>query len=643
MKMEASRAWQTTARHAPLRALVATIALVVLFLAVLPLLMPAPLAYADESDVVYDQAGLSDWLDAHNATGGSVTLGAPITITEPHFRIECFSESETITIDTASFGIIIAENAGLVILEYRVFITGAGAPSPVVLVQQGGSLSLGDYRFSFAPSDISSIAATGENGIALYMQEGGTLSTINQLFKLRSEGTAGIAFYIEGDFIAETDSLFKYSNALKFCVIEAPGRGGIGIVSAIPVYLFLCRVTADSAAIRAPAAVLDTCMVAPEVSGAEIISRTLSLSATTMVDMRLIPMGETPSDWYRISLSLDALDAPSISVIFNVYVDKSQINTDIPGIYPMPIHIPAPLDMADHDFDNFKVEVFNPAVPRFLSSGLAGFFGPVRYWLDYYYSGTIEDLVLWRSDDLGKTWYKWWDGAVLDGSGAVEGSPPPPDVFVDYGILSVEIANPNEELTSEVWLVFEVLSQKTDSRTLSLQFSVRDPDDGIGGDRTGTDRVTDGGDGRGDGSDGGNDQNSSSEGKKDNDKGGADNSPSDVSISGQSNTTVNQVSSTQASESLTDASHTQSTIASQTEAGAYSDTSPSTSDSTRSITAEQTPKAAAVQTVVPIASGLGQHAQVLLTAIIVTAIVLCIAAGAFFWFRMQRTRRAQKN
>ena len=443
----------------------------------------AAFAVLAEDDPVADEAAFAAWVANHASTGGTLTLGADITITES-VNISSYAPGDAvIRVETGNYGITVA-GGGQLTLYARVHIIGDGAPSPVIQVETGGI-----FRINGTDVDNTSVTASATGGIALFLADGSIFQEApGAEIRLRATGANGIALY--------THTLFesgRIEDTLTGHVMEAAGAGGKAIVSTVPINLFLCRVTGDAAAVDAPETSIDTCAVSPAVPGATVTDRVLRLAADTRQALGISPMGDLGWDKlsslaisYRANAELVADGVENRSVVFQMSFDVSAVNADVPGVYPMPGSAPpAPYDLAPNDFAEIDIEIFDPAIPRFLSAQKVSMPPPMRYSFGYCYTGERSDLVLWRSDNGGDDWYQYWRGA--DDFAASE------DISVTQNgeLLSLVVRNPMETLSGEILFVFEVLSLQTDTRTLRVDLSESDFSvDGIGGDRTGTDRAS---------------------------------------------------------------------------------------------------------------------------------------------------------
>ena len=442
------------------------------------------------ADIVSNETELAVWVGEHANTGGTVALGADIVVTHGlYLGLARWSavEGAVIRIETGDYGIRVADG-GEVVLDDDVHVSGGGGLVPVIHVERGGRLGTDS-----SVAGKASVTADGADGIALLLEEGAEFYEYDSsAISLRATGAGGIALYTHAPFGSPDIEADEYTATGH--IIEATAMGGKAIVSTLPIKLFLCRVTGDVAAVDAPEVALDACAVFPDVPGATVRTRTLRMADDTLREIGLAALGDQDrltnlAITRRVHAELIADGAENISVTFNMSFDVSGVDANVLGSYPMPGNTPpAPYDLLANDFADVKIEIFDPAIPRFLSADILFMPPPLRYSFSYHYTGELPDLVLWRSDNGGEDWYQYWRGA--DGFTASENI----SVRTSGYLLSLVFSNPAEELTGGILFVFEVLSLQNDSRILRVNLTEDDFDEdgGIGGDRTGTDRVTDG-------------------------------------------------------------------------------------------------------------------------------------------------------
>jgi hypothetical protein len=445
-----------------------------LLLGLLLLGPPAALAEDDEPALLMNCAEFIEWNSAHMLTGGAARLGADILIgQDTEIRLSIPGPGSygalRLEIDTGEFGFVVGAGGRLVIGE-PVYISGSGAPAPLISVETGGSLTLFGTQDVLSGAFYSSLAASGERGVVLALAEGANINvnTSNCMY-LAATGRDGI--------VIDSHIPLDY---LRGFVIEAPGSGGKGIVSSAPLKLLLSRVTAQATAIEAPAVTLDTCAVFPAVANADAFTRTLVLEAHALLTVRGIPLGNPAgqNDVVRVSAMLEAPGRDTLYETVLLSFDGSRVDINTPGQYPMPATVLVPYDLAAHGLGGFMVEVFDPAIPYFYAAM------PGWFWLSliYTYTGEAEALNLWRSDDLGESWRLYWSGASgLDSTENLE-----VEHFDDA--LYLTFLNVLEELPGDTLFVFELTATGAASEILFVNIGDDSFESGFGGDRTGVDR-----------------------------------------------------------------------------------------------------------------------------------------------------------
>jgi len=114
---------------------------------------------ADEN-TVYNERQLMDWYAASGGTGGTVSLGCSITITEGNFGFNWHEniDDNRVTIDTGKFGLIY-DGGSLSTGEFM--LTGEGVDNPVLTI-----IDPGIFRASWVHGVQGlSVTATGKDGL----------------------------------------------------------------------------------------------------------------------------------------------------------------------------------------------------------------------------------------------------------------------------------------------------------------------------------------------------------------------------------------------------------------------------------------------------------------------------------------------
>ncbi|MDR3052419.1 MAG: hypothetical protein LBU48_00970 [Coriobacteriales bacterium] len=211
----------------------------------------------------------------------------------------------------------------------------------------------------------------------------------------------------------------------------------------------------------------------------------LSLTESSLWEVGAVALGDTETlkglgITHRVIALISAPGIEDYTVALQISFDTSRVDVHTRGIYPMPALLPEPYRSLENDLANFTVEVFDPAVPRLYSAAR----GMLSFNISYTYVGTLEALRLWRSDDGGATWRRYWDGAT--------GEQESENIKVELlgaRTLGLVFYSPVTELAGEVMLAFEVPALKTGSEILSLNLGADSLHNGIGGDRDGGDRI----------------------------------------------------------------------------------------------------------------------------------------------------------
>ena len=422
-----------------------------------------------ESDIVYDWDELEDWLDDHWRTGGTVHLGANISVNGINSIDISFYASDKLYIETGEYGFIINR---VLYIGANIEITGSGNETPVILVRDGGILHIDWIEYD----DMALISVTGDGGTGLKLEEGASYVCGPWSFmSYKASGACSVA--IDSEVYLELPNHY----------IDACGSGARGLVSSAQVDMLLSCVMSDGASITAPTVTLDTCVVSQEVSGATIINRKITSVGPRFYPHDPVPAGVEQSGYFAnvqmfctIILSAEGLE--DYDIYAYVDFDDSCMDYDTPGKYYLPpqLPLPAPYDIFSFNFEDapetYPVTVYDPAVPTFLDS----FSSPWtrEYVIRHIYTGD-ESLTLWRSDDEGQSWYVFWRQDDEDTEGFF--------IWADYGIIDFYISDMSI-LSAPAWFTYEVGEGKG-SDVLYVDLKNMVVEENVGGDRDGGDRV----------------------------------------------------------------------------------------------------------------------------------------------------------
>lgn len=451
-----------------------------LFFALALVLCHAAPAFAAASEdthsagVVYNEEELAAWLAEHDSTGGIVTLGSVVTVTQ-YLCIGRYAEAP-ITIDTGAFGLVF--NGGFIDGLERFSITGEGVEMPVLDVLRTG----GDYYWEPSRNlilmalNITAVGRDGQGGTALRI-----LGEDSKAFRMdilpdsrgviRSYGAGAVGIWLD----APADA---------YCYeVEVFGENSHAVYAPAGARLFYCRLTAQgnsAGAVSGTNLLLDTCAVSPEPEQAASVNRRV---LETSLNQLYLPVKLGEPDPYSIqkfsnpAFFLSGGDGFSdVTRHFAVYWDfdfYDTIDTGVTGKTVIPGKV-SPLFSGLGLFDEIAlgltVEVRDPALPCINQVGIfgdgEGRFARLHYWDSF--DPQAQNAVLWRSDDEGTSWQD------------ITRSP-----NILWGGDCLEF--PTQHLKQPVWLQLE-MTGTGESNIVILYEKDGITYGGSGGDRTGTDR-----------------------------------------------------------------------------------------------------------------------------------------------------------
>ena len=437
-------------------------------------------------DIVTTEEELTLWCEEHDGIGGTVYLGADITI---EYGISGGYNGGFIVIDTGKYGI--TYDGGVIFLTYFEII-GEGVDTPVVTVKDIGYMRFGNWNNILIATDITATGRDGQGGVALRLASGiedrGALFSINMVsneykyIKSFGEGAVGIL----ADIPLE---LYCFS-------VEVSGTGATAISAPNGTVMYYSRLSASGAAASLTynsGTTLDTCIASPTSLGATMINRRISDVSGRRFYLP-IPQG-SPWDWmwltsyYTFWLSGD--DGSEVKIDF-LLVEWDEdailaIDTDEPGFYTVQGQLPYVYNgfgLTDEFPLSLTIEVRDPAIPCIGAVTIIDYGDEYMAVLDLWneYDPAEGGFILWRSDDEGQTWYDFTDSPALE-----------------WPTFSKNVVQFHyDDITNSIMFCLEVPGIG-ESNVLTLYEK-----DGIsygnqGGDRTGTDRPGGGEDGYGNG------------------------------------------------------------------------------------------------------------------------------------------------
>lgn len=447
---------------------------------------PVPEVQTVLTDIVSDQDELMEWMEQHSETGGTVFLGTDVTITQP---VWIYSQREII-IDTGRYGFVFD---GGTLPSANILITGEGVDTPVVNILRagGGSPMENSWNNSLLELNITATGRDGTGGTALCISAEDTKNiSMDALYgqgMIRSYGEGAIGLCLDVPMEA-------------WCYqVEVSGNNSVAAYAPNGARLYYCKLTAQgdgAAAAAGNSVLLDSCFSSPVPSGVQSINRRAMEESFSRL---YLPLKQNE---YHLS-AIDMLNTPAVflnggdgSVIsrsFAVYWDigtydsidtgtlgKTTITGSLaPALYGLGVFDDIPIELT--------VEVRDPDIPCISQIAVRELDGSryvvLNFWQNY--DPADRNVLLWRSDDEGET---WWDATFSE------------DISWNGDIVHFTY----DALKHPVWFQLEVIG------TGESNIAVLDEKDGIfmggnGGDRTGTDRggIPSPG-GEGGGSDGGN-------------------------------------------------------------------------------------------------------------------------------------------
>ena len=427
----------------------------------------------EREDVVYNGAELAAWLAGHRVGGGRVSLGGVVTLTETILLHGCGH----IVIDTGEYGLIYGRG-GIYLLGYEEFsITGEGVDVPVLDIYDTGGFNGGWNRYTRSLT-ITATGRDGTGGIALRVMRDDNFSTkagsLTYEGHIRSYGEGAVGLYLAVPLDA-----YGFN-------IEVEGAGSAAVYAEQGANLYYCKLKARGAgeAVVSGAGdiLLDTCAALPAPQNGRIVNYHI----VDVISGRFYEPVQQNSPVYLSGdytfLLNDETGASAITSSFSIqWDDYRNIDTGKVGTYVVQGSLAPPLQglglEGGYSFE-FMVEVCDPALPMICD---LEFWGNSVVYIYFWYSHeqmANGDMILWRSDNGGESWYDFTDST---------------DISWNIGGFMFCC----DEITDPITLQLERVDVGV-SNVITL-YSI----DGIvrvgdsGGDRTGTDRVVVGGDGSG--------------------------------------------------------------------------------------------------------------------------------------------------
>lgn len=424
-------------------------------------------------DVVHDEVALKDWLYNHEVIGGTVYFACDITLTSA--IILNIQNEKRIIIDTGAYGLefdggYIISNSGY--LE----IMGEGVEAPVVDVVDTGWTWMTNWNNHLQRMNITANGKDGVGGTALRISavDGKAVNAdaFQKQGRIRSYGKNAVGLHLA----VKTDA---------YCfTVSVEGEGSKAVYAPEGANLFFCKLSAVGAgatSVMGGDFVLDTCAVSPAAENARVISRHIE----SVFDRWLwLPVPQGGEDYIKNNIP-DAGDVLSLIISADDGSDPFLMQIPVEWdkcLYTIDVYTPGTtrvngtlpelfqgLGLEEHFPIELTVEVKNRECVCISNMWLA-MHGWVRF--DYWNNFSIidDEVILWRSDDEGLTWY---DSTRLENI-----------VWTHQGYWDFYYS----EINDPIQLKLEVVG-KGESNVVTL-FSINGLICGLpGGDRDGGDRV----------------------------------------------------------------------------------------------------------------------------------------------------------
>jgi len=381
----------------------------------LDLLLPE----ADE-DTVYNEEQLMDWYADNEGTGGTVSLGCNVIITNGNFYYNYDKNTPTVTIDTGEFGLIY-DGGSLASGDFM--ITGEGVDTPVLTV-----IDPGIYMVSWVHSIQGlSVTATGRDGIGgvavsvcaepgYYWDWRPMYAFFHVESLIYSYGAGAVGLELEGPLDV-------------YCLnIRVEGEDSVAVSAPQGVNLYYCKLEAigtGGLAVSGGDILLDTCNLTPEASDSNVTviqCRIIGLSGSRFYVP--VPLGSDdilyqPSIQFLTEFADGTLAAQTFYVVWDDMIDRVDTRKvgriAIPGSFPPPFEglgliesLPFALELV--------IDVRDPVLPTISEIRMHDDEEEKYIRFDFWESDAWEagDLILWRSDDGGTTWYDYTDSDDIE-------------------------------------------------------------------------------------------------------------------------------------------------------------------------------------------------------------------------------------
>ncbi len=385
---------------------------------------------AQPEDIVTSEDELSAWLQSHAETGGTVRLGATITIS---YSPGLYG-TESITIETGAYGLIFD---GGFLDSPALYLSGEGVNVPVLEVRSVGRLWQGNWVNYIQQLHITATGnqeGTGGTALLLTLEDTGWPG-LSMDFRTRGAIEAHGAGAV-GIELRQPGGAAVQPRLDPYCFeVTVSGEGSVAIKAAAgrSATVYYSRITATGGGVVSSGDVrFEGCLLSPA-AGSSRAYKVLGLSLAYLpvqldevLELRalgfhnLMPCIIEASDG---EVFVSALPVEWDTEAF-LAIDTAMLETtEIAGALRPPFD---DLDITIEEPLTLTVEVRDPSLPCITAVALRSavvdgeadrlsislWSYPVSQWFE------PEEIILWRSDNGGQTWYDDTDNELLEWYGS---------------------------------------------------------------------------------------------------------------------------------------------------------------------------------------------------------------------------------
>lgn len=429
---------------------------------------------AQSDDVVQTEEELKNWCVINKDVGGKVLLGKNITLNN---SIYIQGGSGKIIIDTNEYGLTF--NGGA-ILGNNFSIVGQGVNTPIIDVYDTGGWNshFTDVLHAINVKAVGDIDGNGGTAVRISATDSSPINLTN--------------LEVQGSIISLGKNAIGIEMAVAndlYCMnVKTVGENSTAVYSTNPININYSKLNAEGENSTAVSGnkktALYSCAVNPKVSDLTHINYKIN---DLIGPFLYYPVKQNSNDFnlfdYMYTFNLVSEDGTSSfeeTFSINWEEDPYNIPNDTIGQTNIKCSLMPPfegLGLLDDYSLEMIIDIRNPNLPCISNMEFFDRNDSRRVDLEFWhaYDPSDENVILWRSDDEGKTWYDFTDST---------------DLKWDENVLSFYYG----EIKSTVILQLEVLGNQGDPGVGESNLAILRSYNGevggnIGGDRTGTDRV----------------------------------------------------------------------------------------------------------------------------------------------------------